>query len=61
MQKAAVWDKFLLFGDSITQDSFNQQRGFSFSAGLQHGTFQFENALFASDASSSQSTYDDWM
>ncbi|KAK7189707.1 hypothetical protein DPSP01_005764 [Paraphaeosphaeria sporulosa] len=33
---AATWDKILLFGDSITQDSFNQQRGFGFSAGLQH-------------------------
>ncbi|KAF1995477.1 SGNH hydrolase, partial [Amniculicola lignicola CBS 123094] len=27
---------FVLFGDSITQDSFNQERGFSFAAGLQH-------------------------
>jgi hypothetical protein len=35
-QKATAWDKILLFGDSITQDSFNQQRGFGFSAGLQH-------------------------
>ncbi|KAF2448698.1 SGNH hydrolase [Karstenula rhodostoma CBS 690.94] len=33
---AATWDKILLFGDSITQESFNQQRGFGFSAGLQH-------------------------
>ncbi|KAF1972355.1 SGNH hydrolase [Bimuria novae-zelandiae CBS 107.79] len=33
---STTWDKILLFGDSITQDSFNQQRGFAFSAGLQH-------------------------
>ncbi|PSN74005.1 SGNH hydrolase [Corynespora cassiicola Philippines] len=32
----APYDDFFLFGDSITQDSFNQQRGFGFSAALQH-------------------------
>jgi len=31
----ALYDQFLLFGDSITQDSFNQERGFGFSAALQ--------------------------
>ncbi|KAF1357667.1 lipase [Lizonia empirigonia] len=31
----AIYEQFLLFGDSITQDSFNQQRGFGFSAALQ--------------------------
>jgi lysophospholipase L1-like esterase len=29
-------DQFFLFGDSITQDAFDQQRGFAFSAALQH-------------------------
>ncbi|KAF2652738.1 SGNH hydrolase [Lophiostoma macrostomum CBS 122681] len=32
----AVYDQFFLFGDSITQESFNQERGFGFSAALQH-------------------------
>ncbi|KAH7115068.1 SGNH hydrolase-type esterase domain-containing protein [Dendryphion nanum] len=32
----AAYEQFFLFGDSITQDSFNQQRGFGFSAALQH-------------------------
>ncbi|KAJ4294105.1 hypothetical protein N0V90_007795 [Kalmusia sp. IMI 367209] len=36
-EDSTTWDKILLFGDSITQDSFNQQRGFGFSPGLQHG------------------------
>ncbi|KAF9691721.1 hypothetical protein EKO04_010354 [Ascochyta lentis] len=31
----AMYEQFFLFGDSITQDSFNQQRGFGFSAALQ--------------------------
>ncbi|KAJ4986428.1 GDSL-like Lipase/Acylhydrolase [Stagonosporopsis vannaccii] len=31
----AVYEQFFLFGDSITQDSFNQERGFGFSAALQ--------------------------
>ncbi|KAF2875374.1 SGNH hydrolase-type esterase domain-containing protein [Massariosphaeria phaeospora] len=31
----ASYDQFFLFGDSITQDSFRQQRGFGFSAALQ--------------------------
>ncbi|KAF2732116.1 SGNH hydrolase [Polyplosphaeria fusca] len=33
---AAFYDQFLLFGDSITQDASNQQRGFGFAAALQH-------------------------
>ncbi|KAF2008678.1 SGNH hydrolase [Aaosphaeria arxii CBS 175.79] len=33
---AFSYHQFFLFGDSITQDSFNQQRGFGFSAALQH-------------------------
>jgi len=32
---AAIYEQFFLFGDSITQDSFSQQRGFGFSAALQ--------------------------
>ncbi|KAH7063823.1 SGNH hydrolase-type esterase domain-containing protein [Paraphoma chrysanthemicola] len=31
----ALYEQFFLFGDSITQDSFNQERGFGFSAALQ--------------------------
>ncbi|KAH9867963.1 hypothetical protein IAQ61_007269 [Plenodomus lingam] len=31
----APYGQFLVFGDSITQDSFNQDRGFGFSAALQ--------------------------
>ncbi|KAH7344332.1 SGNH hydrolase-type esterase domain-containing protein [Pyrenochaeta sp. MPI-SDFR-AT-0127] len=31
----ASYDQFFLFGDSITQDSFDQHRGFGFSAALQ--------------------------
>ncbi|KAF7677619.1 hypothetical protein GT037_004478 [Alternaria burnsii] len=31
----ALYEQFLLFGDSITQDSFSQERGFGFSAALQ--------------------------
>ncbi|PVI05609.1 SGNH hydrolase [Periconia macrospinosa] len=30
------YDSIFLFGDSITQDSFNQERGSGFSAALQH-------------------------
>ncbi|KAF2205263.1 SGNH hydrolase [Delitschia confertaspora ATCC 74209] len=30
-----LYDQFFLFGDSITQESFSQERGFGFSAGLQ--------------------------
>jgi hypothetical protein len=33
----ALYEQFLLFGDSITQDSFSQERGFGFSAALQAG------------------------
>ncbi|CAE7187487.1 hypothetical protein PTNB73_06711 [Pyrenophora teres f. teres] len=32
----APYEHFLLFGDSITQESFSQQRGFGFSAALQN-------------------------
>ncbi|ORY02562.1 SGNH hydrolase-type esterase domain-containing protein [Clohesyomyces aquaticus] len=32
----ALYDQFFLFGDSITQDSFNQERGSGFAAALQH-------------------------
>ncbi|KAF2180806.1 SGNH hydrolase [Zopfia rhizophila CBS 207.26] len=32
----ALHEQFFLFGDSIIQDSFNQERGFGFSAALQH-------------------------
>ncbi|KAF2686304.1 SGNH hydrolase [Lentithecium fluviatile CBS 122367] len=32
----APYDQICLFGDSITQDSFNQERGSGFSAKLQH-------------------------
>ncbi|KAF2277910.1 SGNH hydrolase [Westerdykella ornata] len=32
----ALYHKFFLFGDSLTQDSFNQERGFGWSAALQH-------------------------
>ncbi|KAF2465811.1 SGNH hydrolase [Lindgomyces ingoldianus] len=32
----ALYEQFFLFGDSITQDSYNQERGHSFSAALQH-------------------------
>ncbi|KAJ4356397.1 uncharacterized protein N0V89_004430 [Didymosphaeria variabile] len=50
--KAAIWDKILLFGDSITQDSFNQQRGFALSAGLQHASIRLLVVFFgANDAS----------
>jgi hypothetical protein len=35
----AIYEQFFLFGDSITQDSFSQQRGFGFSAALQAGMF----------------------
>ncbi|KAF2846419.1 SGNH hydrolase [Plenodomus tracheiphilus IPT5] len=31
----APYEQFFLFGDSITQESFNQDRGFGFSAALQ--------------------------
>ncbi|KAF1942843.1 SGNH hydrolase [Clathrospora elynae] len=31
----APYEQFFLFGDSITQDSFDQERGFGFSAALQ--------------------------
>ncbi|KAF2821545.1 SGNH hydrolase [Ophiobolus disseminans] len=31
----ALYEQFFLFGDSITQDSYNQERGFGFSAALQ--------------------------
>ncbi|KAF1917481.1 SGNH hydrolase-type esterase domain-containing protein [Ampelomyces quisqualis] len=31
----ALYEQFFLFGDSITQDSFDQTRGFGFSAALQ--------------------------
>ena len=30
-----LYDQFFLFGDSITQDSYAQDRGFGFSAALQ--------------------------
>lgn len=33
------YDQFILFGDSITEMSFNQDLGFAFGAGLQEGTF----------------------
>jgi hypothetical protein len=33
----AQYDQFFLFGDSITQDSYDQARGFGFSAALQAG------------------------
>jgi hypothetical protein len=33
----AVYEQFFLFGDSITQASFDQERGFGFAAALQHG------------------------
>jgi hypothetical protein len=33
------YDQFVLFGDSITEMSFNQSLGFAFGAGLQDGTF----------------------
>ncbi|KAL5113197.1 hypothetical protein ACEQ8H_008935 [Pleosporales sp. CAS-2024a] len=33
----ALYEQFFLFGDSITQDSYDQSRGFGFSAALQHG------------------------
>ncbi|KAF2105940.1 SGNH hydrolase-type esterase domain-containing protein [Lophiotrema nucula] len=33
---AVQYDQFFLFGDSITQQSFDQERGFGFSAALQH-------------------------
>jgi len=37
LRQPAFYDQFYLFGDSITQDSFNQERGFGFSAALQNG------------------------
>ena len=30
-------DQFVLFGDSITQNAYGQDRGFGFAAALQHG------------------------
>jgi hypothetical protein len=33
------YDQFFLFGDSITQDSYDQGRGFGFSAALQAGQY----------------------
>jgi hypothetical protein len=35
----AQYDQFFLFGDSITQDSYDQGRGFGFSAALQAGQY----------------------
>lgn len=35
--QAAPYEQFFLFGDSITQESFKQERGFGFSAELQGG------------------------
>ena len=34
------YDQFILFGDSITEMSFNQDLGFAFGAGLQEGNFK---------------------
>lgn len=33
-ERSAIMDQFLLLGDSITQQSFGQDRGFAFGAAL---------------------------
>ncbi|KAF1830142.1 SGNH hydrolase [Decorospora gaudefroyi] len=35
LSMSAPYEQFFLFGDSITQDSFSQERGFGFAAALQ--------------------------
>lgn len=36
--KMAVYDQFILFGDSLIQHSSSQERGFSLTPALQSGT-----------------------
>lgn len=36
-------DQFILFGDSITQFSYNQQLGFGLSGALQDGEYPFSS------------------
>lgn len=39
-------DQFILFGDSITQFSYNQQLGFGLSGALQDGEYPFFSSCF---------------
>jgi hypothetical protein len=45
-----AYDQFILFGDSITQESGTQERGFGFARALQNGWYIGCSFLFLFDA-----------
>lgn len=43
---AKPYDQFILFGDSITQMSYNQEIGFGYGAQLQEGVWLVEQEIY---------------